>query len=450
MGNPASASMLRKAQRLRQEQSVDFSLFSGKRHIARRSPLAMHKWCVSQRAMQSKIPYSDRQVRWRRPDLPFLAASIAMRAWLAMSTAILGSHSVVERDGLPRPGYNLPMRTEWQTWWRIGKVLLALAIVGGVGWRFATILGRPELWEKPVHARVEWLEGTVFFYILGLGFPAIFWNWLLVSLGERPRLLATVRAYYLGQLGKYIPGKAVGLLLRTGLLAESGIRPGVGAMTTTYETLTTMASGALVAAVLLSLLAVERERALWGAMIMLVVAGLPTLPFVFNRLMKLIARFAGRAAQRLGTTEETVPLPPVRFPILLGGLVFTAMGWAVLGVSLWAVLQALLPVPMSWDAARWGRCTAYVAVSWVVGFISFFTPGGLGVREGILQPLLALEIQGDVPPSEAEPRAVVIVLVLRLLWTFAEIMMACIVYWLPASAPPPAAKPANSDPGIAS
>src|SRR5271166_5550299 len=112
----------------------------------------------------------------------------------------------------------------WQTGWRVGKVLLGLAIVGGVGWRFAVILQRPELWDKPVHARVGWLEMTVLFYLIGLGFSGVFWNWLVASLGERPRLVATLRAYYIGHLGKYIPGKAVGLLLRTGLLAESGIR----------------------------------------------------------------------------------------------------------------------------------------------------------------------------------------------------------------------------------
>jgi glycosyltransferase 2 family protein len=347
------------------------------------------------------------------------------------------------------------MRIDWQWWWRVGKIVLGLAIVVGIGWRFATILRRPELWEQPVHARVEWLEATALFYVLGLGFPALFWNWLVASVGERPRLLATIRAYYIGQLAKYIPGKAVGLLLRTGLLAESGIRPGIGAMTTTYETLTTMASGAIVAAVLLGALAAGREQARLGAVIMVLVAGLPTLPFIFNPLMKFIARLADRTAHRLGTTDEMAPLPAVRFRTLLGGLGLTAIGWGVLGLSLWAILQALLPVPLVWDAARWGRCTAYVAVSWVVGFISFFTPGGLGVREGILQPLLTLEILEDVPANEAEPRAVVIVLVLRLLWTFAEIMIAGIVYWLPATArpptaTPPAAEPPAPDPGLAS
>ena len=47
----------------------------------------------------------------------------------------------------------------------------------------------------------------------------MFWYRLLRQLGQRPTALAAVRAYYIGHLGKYLPGKACALLLRATLSA---------------------------------------------------------------------------------------------------------------------------------------------------------------------------------------------------------------------------------------
>jgi hypothetical protein len=315
-------------------------------------------------------------------------------------------------------------------WWPIAKALIALAIVVGVGWRFAGILRRPELWERPLNPRYDWLTAGGFIYILGLGFSALFWYRLLAAVGERPWLLATVRAYYIGHSGKYVPGKAWGLLLRTGLLASSGVRPGIAAMTATYETLTTMASGALVAAVLLALVSLD-TTASWWSFGLFALAGLPLLPMFFNPLMKLIAGLAGRAARRFDRNAVAVVLPPVRLLTLLGGLAITACGWALLGLSLLTVLQAMLPVPTPWSAELWARCTAYAALAWVGGFMFIPSPGGMGVREAILEQMLTPEIRRLAPGEDASFWAVIVVLVLRLLWTLAEIIMVLLVAWLP-------------------
>jgi uncharacterized membrane protein YbhN (UPF0104 family) len=146
-------------------------------------------------------------------------------------------------------------------------------------------------------------------------------------------------------------------------------------------------------------------------------------------------------------------LPHVRLPTLAGGLLITAVGWFVMGLSLWAVLQALLPEPLEWDFARWGRCTAAVALGWVAGFLAVVTPGGLGVREVIFERLLTPEIAEVAPAVDAAGLAVVVALVLRLLWTAGDIIMVGVVYWLPATGPlppPPAPAPPTSDPGPAS
>src|SRR5262249_19692266 len=142
----------------------------------------------------------------------------------------------------------------------------------------------------------------------------------------------------------------------------------------------------------------------WSALGLLALAGIPILPGVFNRLVQRIARPF--------LEKNAAPLPHLRSLTLLRGLVQTACCWVLLGTSLWSVLQAFTPSP---DYSVWIfiRCTAYICLAYVAGFLFLPSPGGMGVRELILQQLLLLET--DMGAS----LAVVVVLLLRLLWTAA-------------------------------
>src|SRR5262245_58930017 len=97
--------------------------------------------------------------------------------------------------------------------WKIGKFLLGVTIVGGVGWQFARILSRPDLWQQSAQLRPAWVAASAALYLLALGFSVFFWYWLLRTLGQEPAIITTIRAYYIGQLGKYAPGKVWGLFL---------------------------------------------------------------------------------------------------------------------------------------------------------------------------------------------------------------------------------------------
>ena len=160
-------------------------------------------------------------------------------------------------------------------------------------------------------------------------------------------------------------------------------------------------------------------------------AGIPILPGVFNRLVDRLTNLAQRAARKSGDPLEAALLPRLSARMLVTGLAMTSFNWALLGLSLSAVVQAMLPEPPGWSLDAWGRHTAYIALAYVVGFLALFAPGGLGVRELLLQRLLASDFALAMPPEQAESLAVVVTLVLRLLWTAAEVIMATVVFWLP-------------------
>src|SRR5205823_12180519 len=127
--------------------------------------------------------------------------------------------------------------------WPAIKAVLAVVIVGCVGLQLARDLRELDLGELSL--RPGWLLASAGLYLLFLGCSAGFWYRLLWTFGQRHSASAAVRAYYVGQLGKYVPGKALALLVRGTMVQGPGVRLGVALITAFYEVLTTMAAGAL-------------------------------------------------------------------------------------------------------------------------------------------------------------------------------------------------------------
>jgi hypothetical protein len=314
------------------------------------------------------------------------------------------------------------MRGGRQTWWRWLRIALAVAIVGGVGWQFARLLAQPELWARPWALRPGWLATCVACYLLGLACWGTFWLRLLHRVGLRPRAGAAFRAYYVSHLGKYVPGKAWAILMRATLLP--GVRPGVAALTAAYETLTTMAAGALIAAAVIPWLLAGQESLGAQALGLLALAGLPILPGVFNAVVARVAR---------PFVDPADPLPRIRWTALPEGLLVTGAGWVLLGASALALLEALIPDAPAPTAGFVARCVAFNALSYVAGFLALPAPGGLGVREAILQQLLAAELRTSHPEGDlAAGIAALAVVVLRLVWTASDLLAAAAAYFSPS------------------
>jgi hypothetical protein len=337
------------------------------------------------------------------------------------------------------------MRNKLRRLWPFVKALLCLLILFMIGRQFARDLSKPELWQRPLHP--GWLLLSGLLYLLGLAFSALYWDRLLGHLGTRPPVAVMLRAYYVGHLGKYLPGKAWALFLRAGLVRGHGVSLGLAALTAFYEVLTTMASGVLVAAILFALLGPDDgaglgsgalRQLLWleapeggigrGAAVLLslllfVPIVLPLQPALFNRLVhRLSLRFR---------EKDAAQLPRIRFVYLLEGLALTAVGWLLLGASLGAALCGILGEdPLGASAVR---LPAFMGVSYVAGFVILVAPSGLGVREFFLTLFLTPELVGvqGMGPEEARGTAVLAVLVLRLVWTVAELCVAAPLYWLP-------------------
>src|SRR5262249_8486007 len=79
---------------------------------------------------------------------------------------------------------------------------------------------------------------------------AILWHSVLAALGQRVSIWRALRGYYIGHLGKYVPGKAMVVVLRAGLIGGPNVKISLAVVAVFYETFTTMAVGSLLAAIM--------------------------------------------------------------------------------------------------------------------------------------------------------------------------------------------------------
>src|SRR4051795_3195062 len=141
------------------------------------------------------------------------------------------------------------MRETLRRCWPAVKTLLSLAILALIGWRFYKDLSaEPDLFRRPL--AWPWIAPAALCYLGGLSLSALYWRRLMLHLGQPAPPGTTFRAYFVGQLGKDVPGKALALVLRAGFMRGAGTSVGLAGLTAFYEVLVTMAAGASVALLL--------------------------------------------------------------------------------------------------------------------------------------------------------------------------------------------------------
>jgi uncharacterized membrane protein YbhN (UPF0104 family) len=97
-------------------------------------------------------------------------------------------------------------------------------------------------------------------------------------------------------------------------------------------------------------------------------------------------------------------------------------------LSLGLVIQAVVPNPLPWDGPDYLSDLAAVGLSYVLGFVVLVAPGGLGVRELVLQHALTRRFSGGEDEAVAAGTAAVVAIVLRLVWTVAELLRATLLW----------------------
>jgi glycosyltransferase 2 family protein len=307
------------------------------------------------------------------------------------------------------PDVTQPKR-KW-TGWLLAAVKLSLfALLCWFIYR-ALVGANEQLGGHEWHVQPAWLVVSGLLYLLGLLPAAVYWHRVLVKTDQQAGLGESIRAYYISQLGKYVPGKWMVIVLRRALLTSGKVENTVVAASVFFETFSMMAVGAGMAAVLVT---VWHTSKLWlialaaGSAVLL---GAPTIPRLFEFLIRMLGvgrlnPTAGARFRRLG------------WKMIATGWLAIGMGWLVQGLSLWATLRAM-GAAVDGPLVDLSLHTSAVTMSAVAGFLSQI-PGGLAVREWVSAEL--------IEPTYGASVAIVSAIIYRLVLVVSELAISIILY----------------------
>lgn len=199
------------------------------------------------------------------------------------------------------------------------------------------------------------------------------WRAVLLGWGERLRYPAAARIWCLSNLARYVPGRVWQIAGMAAMAQRAGVSPWAAAGSAVIVQLLAIGTGAVVT----GLFAVET-----GYPVVIaasgVVAVLAALALASPRATAVLSRTLTRLLGR------ELKLEPVGKGALAASAAVTALAWISYGVALYLLVQGLLGEPRLSIGAAVGAFTA----SYLLGLVAVFTPGGLGVREGVIFLLL--------------------------------------------------------------
>jgi uncharacterized membrane protein YbhN (UPF0104 family) len=318
---------------------------------------------------------------------------------------------------------DLASDTRTATRWLIR--LLKLAIVVGILYGLRGTLSRAytDLQKHEWSIHWPWLVGADVYFVAGF-LPCGFYWWLVLRrLGQPVSLWVAMRAYIVGHVGKYAPGKGMVILIRTALLSGHYRDIPAAVVAVFFETLTLAGAACVIATVSLPWAFGITGLPVWVAAGMSLAFAASTTPslvaFVLHRIPVAAVR---TVSQDLASRLRTIPMRT-----LVTGWALCVLTWCALGLSLWCVVRGLTSASEAPISEFPFYCGA-ISIAFLAGFLSFL-PGGAVAREAVLIQLLSTRYD--------EGTAVVAALLVRLVWVVAEVGQSAMLYFVPVPGPRP-------------
>jgi uncharacterized membrane protein YbhN (UPF0104 family) len=249
-------------------------------------------------------------------------------------------------------------------------------------------------------------------YLVGAGIASVCnvvvtglaWRALLADLGGRLPVGLAARVFFVGQIGKYVPGSLWPMIVQAELAKRHVARRSTAAATFVLILLSG-ASALLVVLVALPFAPQGMGTGASWAVLLVVPAAAVLHPAVLGRLLDRGLKLLGRD-------------PLERWTSLRGTA--SATGWCVVawlfaGLQVW-LLSVPLGAPATWRTAA--LAAGGYALAWAIGLVVVVAPAGAGAREVALAAVLSAVLDRGA--------VVVVVLLSRVLFTAADLTLAAL------------------------
>jgi glycosyltransferase 2 family protein len=202
------------------------------------------------------------------------------------------------------------------------------------------------------------------------------WRRVLARYGSRVRFSDAARVWFVSNLGKYVPGKVWQVTAMAAMTQRLGVPLTTAASAAAVITIANVVAGFSLLLVVgtgaLGALGRQYQSAIVVGTGVLLVALLAA-PFT----VRVIGSVAGRVLRR----PVVLAMPASAAWLSVAGC---AIAWLLYGVAFQLFVRSIT----GQAEGRWSAYVAAYTLSYLVGYLSLITPGGLGPREAALSFLL--------------------------------------------------------------
>ena len=222
------------------------------------------------------------------------------------------------------------------------------------------------------------------FMLLGLVFGMVSWRILLGAMGSRLRLADAAAMYFMGQIGKYVPGSLWPVAAQMQLGRPYRIPRGRSGTSILLAICLSLATGLSVALASIRLLDPSgAHRSVWLLLALPPLAAVLYPPLLWRML---------RLVPRIGASLAFGPTPRVRDVAAAAGCAL--LGWVCFGLHVWVLMSISITTPV--DPRVLAVCIGGYAFAWVAGLLVFVLPAGAGARD----LALVVALSAVLPPQQ--------------------------------------------------
>ncbi|MDI6737880.1 MAG: lysylphosphatidylglycerol synthase domain-containing protein [Nanoarchaeota archaeon] len=278
------------------------------------------------------------------------------------------------------------------------KTALKILVLGAIIFFLAQrlIKSYAQISEYGFSIRYSMLSIAIILGFAGMLVLALSWRLCLKASGGNIGLSKTISIWFKSQMPKYIPGTVWYMLCRVYDCGKLGIPKKSAVISLFLEAILMGASSLILAFAFLA--GKAREYIPLPVFLFCILAGFIALhPKIINKIASLL--------------KKDFRVIHVAYGQILFILLSYMAAWILVGAGFFFLAVSIFPVSIS--------SMVYLAgsflLAWTAGFVSIFSPGGIGVREGIITLLLSA-----IMPSYV---AIIIAFASRIWWTLIEVLI---------------------------
>lgn len=238
-----------------------------------------------------------------------------------------------------------------------------------------------------------------------LGFVYVYltmasWRAVLNDVGERVEPKVAARIFFSSQVAKYLPGGVWNFVAAAEVGKSYSISRRRSVCALVVSIMISIVTGMVLALLAILMGPSQVGEKYWWVGIFIPIGLIILSPPILNRLVNFLLKVIRRAPLESAVTWRGT----------LQASLWAFGAWLVIGFQLWLILVSL---GMGASVSTFLLATGGYALGWTAGFLVFFVPAGVGVREVALGAVLSTVVSSGA--------VVVVVLLARVFTTLADI-----------------------------